>query len=217
MKIAVIGKSHLADWTRFTVRHKTGAPCLVSEADLVLIAQDTPTQDGHRDLALIERLCRETRAEAPESVLVLQSQVPPGFTRSLGMPIYHQPETLRIGHEESGALFPGCIVVGCADPSAPLPRFYSDYLGLFVCPILKMTYEEAEFSKIAINITLAAQVDNTNRLAAAATRIGVDWSTVAQALALDPRIGHRSYLKPGRWQDSPHLMRDARTLTEIEE
>jgi UDPglucose 6-dehydrogenase len=77
-------------------------------------------------------------------------------------------------------------------------------------------YETAEFSKIAINMWLAAQVDCTNRLSAAAAKVGADWETVAKAMRLDPRIGPEAYLVPGRWQDSLHLLRDHVTLTEIE-
>ena len=94
---------------------------------------------------------------------------------------------------------------------------YADYLMAFQCPVLRMTWEEAEFSKIAVNMALAAQVDYTNRLSAAAAKVGVKWENVAKALKLDSRIGPRAYLVPGRWQNSPHLLRDAMTLSEIEQ
>jgi UDPglucose 6-dehydrogenase len=79
-----------------------------------------------------------------------------------------------------------------------------------------MTWEDAEFTKIAINTFLAAQVDTTNRLAAAAKMVGANWGAIACALRYDARIGPKAYLQPGRWEDSRHLMRDHVTLCEIE-
>ena len=146
--------------------------------------------------------------------MVLTSQVPPGFTRSLGMNnIYHQAETLRIKDAESRAYSPDYIAVG--GPQG-VSRHYADYLMAFHCPILRMTWEEAEFSKIAVNMFLAAQVDTTNRLASAAEKVGADWLQVRRALKYDKRIGQEAYLTPGRWRDSRHLLRDHVTLVDIE-
>ena len=78
-----------------------------------------------------------------------------------------------------------------------------------------MSWEDAEFAKIAINMFLASQVDTTNRLAAAAAKVSADWGKIAVVLAHDQRIGPHAYLTPGRWQDSLHLLRDAVTLEEI--
>jgi UDPglucose 6-dehydrogenase len=98
----------------------------------------------------------------------------------------------------------------------PLPTVYASYLASFGCPILRVTWEEAELSKIAVNTFLASQVETTNRLAAAAKKVGARWERVAEALRLDARIGPKAYLNPGRWQDSRHLLRDSITLREIE-
>lgn len=186
-----------------------------SIAELVFVSEDTPTHtNGFRELGGIRRLVEQAWYNCFCPV-ILTSQVPPGFTRMLGLPIYHQAETLRVIDAKERALYPEQHIVGCADPKAPLPEAYADYLDSFTCPVLKMTYEEAEFTKIAINMTLAGQVDTTNKLARAATLAGVDWETVVAALKLDGRIGPKAYLKPGHWQDSPHLLRDSVTLEAI--
>ena len=132
--------------------------------------------------------------------------------------MYHQPEQLRIITATENACNPPRIIVGCAEPTKfeELPAAYRIYLTAFNCPVLLMSYEEAEFSKIAINMWLAAQVDTTNRLADAAEKVGAKWERIAEAMRLDPRIGKDSYLTPGRWQDSLHLLRDSVTLDEIE-
>jgi hypothetical protein len=49
-----------------------------------------------------------------------------------------------------------------------------------------------------------------------AQRVGARWEYIAKVLSMDSRIGPRAYLDPGRWQDSRHLLRDERTLKEIE-
>lgn len=153
------------------------------------------------------------RAATLSVQLILTSQVPPGFTRALGVSnILHQPETLRIVDAEERALHPEYIAVG--GPYVFEPE-YADYLLRFQCPVLRMTWEEAEFSKIAVNMFLAAQVDATNKLAAIATTVNVDWGCVVKALKYDKRIGAHAYLKPGRWQDSKHLLRDHVTLEAI--
>ena len=181
-------------------------------ADVIFISEDTPTDDkGIRNLDSITELVEfGKRLDKP---LILTSQVPPGFTRSLGIEnIHHQAETLRIKDAEERAYSPDYIAVG---GEAPFPPTYTKDLLSFKCPILRMSWESAEFSKIAVNMFLAAQVERTNLLSAAAQKMGANWGDVAKALANDKRIGHEAYLTPGRWQDSKHLMRDYRTLEAI--
>lgn len=183
-----------------------------SMADLVFVSEDTPTDENSvRDLETIRKLTQETfaRTKAP---VVLTSQVPPGFTRSLKLPIYHQAETLRIVDAMDRALNPEQHIIGCEHPSQALPKPYLAYLIAFNCPVFQVSYEEAEFAKIAINLTLAAQVENTNRLAEAARRCGADWEKIAMILKHDRRIGHHSYLQPGDWKKSLHLLRDSVTF-----
>lgn len=151
--------------------------------------------------------------------VVLTSQVPPGFTRELdeiaaqnAVDLFHQAETLRIKDAFHRAIAPDYIIVGgeaCPDSS------YAKYLLSFGCPIIFGTWEDAEFSKIAVNMMLAAQVDRTNMLAEAAAKVGANWEKVCEALRADKRIGPEAYLTPGRWEESSHLLRDWVTLQEI--
>lgn len=187
-----------------------------SQASLVIVCEDTPTDSrGNRDLDTIKHLVRETFGKTMAPV-VLTSQVPPGFTRSLDLPIWCQAETLRVKDALKRALNPEQHIVGCEDPLAPLPPAYLEYLKRFQCPIFKMSWEEAEFSKIAINMTLASQVENANRLSKAADKCHVDWEVIAKVLRHDRRIGPVAYLTPGDWKKSPHLLRDSVTLKALE-
>lgn len=185
----------------------------IQEADLIFVSQDTPTDvNGVRDLDSIRMLVDV--AKTTGKPIVLTSQVPPGFTRSLQIPtIVHQAETLRIKDAWERALYPEQIIVGTETPLSP---YYAEYLLAFQCPMVKVSWEEAEFAKIAINMTLASQVENTNRLALAAEKVGAKWENIVRALRLDQRIGEKSYLSPGLWKESIHLLRDYVTLQEIE-
>jgi len=188
-----------------------------AQAELVFVSEDTPTDEaGNRDLATIEIMVRETFARTTAPV-VLTSQVPPGFCRSLGLPIYHLCETLRVTQDaEERALNPEQMIIGWSLEN-DLPPELAWYLFTFEAQAYhKCTWETAEFAKIAINMTLAAQVENANRLSAAAAKCGADWKQVSDVLRYDKRIGPHAYLAPGDWRDSQHLLRDYVTLKEIE-
>ena len=217
MQIFFMGDSFAANHLRQAAQDKGLTLARTpEEAQLVFISQDAGiSEDGTRDLTQIRKDIETSRYF--NAVRVLTSQVPPGFTRELNLDIYHQAETLRIKDARERAAKPEYICVGCPDPRETLPQVYLTYLRAFNCPIIQCTYEEAEFSKIAVNMTLASQVENANRLSEAAKKIpGVKWGVIAQILYHDRRIGPYSYLKPGNWRDSPHLLRDWVTLQEIE-
>ena len=181
-------------------------------ADLIFVSEDTKTDEsGGRDVEPIREMVHSLTRFNKQ--IVLTSQVPPGFTRSLGLQnIYHQAETLRIKDAKERAFKPDYIAVG-----GPLgiSKHYAEYLLAFHCPVLRMSWEDAEMSKIAVNMMLAAQVDFTNKLAYACLKVGADWREVRKALQHDKRIGPEAYLNPGQWQNSKHLYRDFVTLEEI--
>ncbi len=215
--LCFLGDSFAANHLREAARNRgfmiTGDP---EEAHIIFISQDSDIgPHGERGLDKVRELIETAKLYHP--ILVLTSQVPPGFTRSLEIPdIYHQAETLRVKDAAQRAAKPEQFIVGCADPKAGLPVSYVEYLMAFPGDIMKVTWEEAEFAKIAINMTLASQVENTNRLWAAASKCGADWNNIVPILQRDKRIGKHSYLEPGDWKKSQHLLRDYVTLKEIE-
>ncbi|MCR4300700.1 MAG: hypothetical protein NUV51_03745 [Sulfuricaulis sp.] len=214
MKVCFLGTSHAAQHlSRAAVEKGFELVELNENPSLVFVSEDTPTNaNGVRDLDVIRSFFFKAKSGLPVP-LILTSQVPPGFTRSLRIPgLYHQAETLRIKDAEERARHPEMMIVGCADPAAPLPLAYSAYLRAFDCPILTMSYESAEFAKCAINAFLISQVETTNMLARLAEKCGAQWGDVTRALHLDSRIGMQAYLTPGCWQDSRHLLRDYVTL-----
>jgi UDPglucose 6-dehydrogenase len=192
-------------------------PTRLAHADVIYVAPDVPTDDaGSSNLAPLESLLEVVFAHSrPDAAVVVLSQVTPGFTRAHQVPgrtLHYQVETLIFGRAIERATKPERFIVGCADPSVPLPGPYAVFLQAFGCPILPMGFESAELSKIAINCCLVASIGVANTLAELCERIGADWSEVVPALKLDRRIGQYSYLAPGLGLAGGNLERDLATV-----
>jgi UDPglucose 6-dehydrogenase len=190
---------------------------LLKKCDVIYVAPDVPTDDkGASDLGPIRALIDIVdSAMAPAALLVVLSQVPPGFTRGLNRPLatrYYQVETLIFGRAIERALHPERFIVGCADPTVPLPAAMATYLAAFECPILPMRYESAELCKISINMVLVAQVSCANTIAELCEKIGADYGEIVPALRLDRRIGPYAYISPGLGISGGNLERDLATF-----
>jgi UDPglucose 6-dehydrogenase len=185
--------------------------------DVVYVAPDVATDDqGGGDLGQINTLLAlALEVVRPDAVVVVLSQVPPGFTRGkqqAGRLLYYQVETLIFGRAVERALYPERTIVGCANPEEPLPSPYASFLAAHKCPILPMRYESAELAKISINMCLVASVSVANTMAEICEHIGADWSEIVPALKLDRRIGAYSYLAPGLGIAGGNLERDLATV-----
>ncbi len=192
----------------------------LAACDLVYVAIDVPTDDhGNSDLLAIETmLARISASLSAKAILVILSQVPPGFTREVAFEptrLYCQVETLIFGRAVERATLPERFIIGCADPAAPLPAVYREFLDGFGCPTLLMRYESAELAKIAINCFLVASVSTTNTLAEISERIAADWAEIVPALKLDARIGPAAYLTPGLGISGGNLERDLATVMRL--
>ncbi len=190
--------------------------------DVIYVAPDVPTDErGASDLGPIDALlARVFDAARPGAVIVVLSQVPPGFTRGLAFPperLFYQVETLVFGRAVERALKPERFIVGCVAPEKPLPKAYVRFLAAFGCPILPMRYESAELAKIAVNCCLAGSVSVANTLAELCERIGAVWSEITPALRLDERIGPHAYLAPGLGIAGGNLERDLATVVRLAE
>jgi UDPglucose 6-dehydrogenase len=203
---------------RFTCAREDLKSC-----DVVYVAPDVPTDtQGTSDIAGVTALIRDVAgAIRSDAVMVVLSQVPPGYTRALALlppdRLYYQVETLVFGQAVERATKPERYIVGCADPAAPLDARFRAVLDAFGCPILPMRYESAELAKISINCCLVAAVTVGNTLAELCERIGADWSEIAPALRLDRRIGAYAYLAPGLGLAGGNLERDLATVQRLSE
>ena len=195
-------------------------PAALSACDVVYVAADVPTgEDGTSDLGPIRTLVDTViPILRPDAVLVVLSQVPPGFTRGLPLPAakrFYQVETLVFGQAVERARHPERFIVGCAHPADPLPSSLTAFLGAFACPVLAMRYESAELAKISINVCLVASITAANTLAELCERVGADWSEITPALRLDRRIGAHAYLAPGLGIAGGNLERDLATVCRL--
>ena len=189
----------------------------LSLCDVVYIAPDVQTNDnGQSDLGRIDTLISQVEPILSENtVMVILSQVPPGFTRARQCPgrrLHYQVETLIFGRAMERARFPERFIVGCAEPSEQLPLAFANFLKSFGCPILPMRYESAELAKISINMCLVASIGVANTMSELCEMTGADWSEIVPALKLDRRIGPYSYLNPGLGIAGGNLERDLATV-----
>ncbi len=201
----------------------------LNKADLVYISPDIPTNEsGVSCLDGIKSLISlVSPALSKQACLIILSQVPPGFTRSMKdllsssqidlSRVYYQVETLVFGVAMQRALYPERFIVGVNDVKKPLDPHFEAFLRAFSCPLLVMNYESAEFCKICINAFLAATVSTANTLEEICQRIGAQWSDIIPALRLDKRIGEYAYLTPGLGLSGGNIERDLKTLTHLSE
>ncbi|MDB5602247.1 MAG: UDP-glucose/GDP-mannose dehydrogenase [Xanthobacteraceae bacterium] len=198
----------------------TSDPATLGDCDVIYVAPDIPTDHtGRSDLSPLNVLLDLARKHSrPDAVIVILSQVAPGYTRARaqqGRLLFYQVETLIFGRAVERATKPERFIVGCLDPHQPLPPALARYLEAFGCPILPMRFESAELAKIAINCCLVASVATANTLAGICENIGADWSEIVPALRLDRRIGPYSYLAPGLGISGGNLERDLATMVEL--
>jgi UDPglucose 6-dehydrogenase len=207
--------------TNGTRQRFTSSVADLGDSDVVYVAMDVATDaEGRSDTSalttLVELIVPEMHAKA---VLVVLSQVEPGFTSALSLPPlrqrYYQVETLIFGRAVERATKPERYILGCADPSQPLHPQLKALLEAFNCPILPMRYASAELAKISINCCLVASISTANMLAELCESIGADWSEIMPALKLDRRIGQFAYLTPGLGIAGGNLERDLATVRRL--
>lgn len=220
--IGFAGNGHLMEFSA-TAAHVKGferityTPCKTGDSpedlrkcDIVYICPDRPGNIEPQEM--VDLVLPHLRKDA---VLVIHCQVMPGFTRKVKWPphqLFYHVETLKVNDEALGrALKPERIIVG---GDCGIHYRLLAFLESFNRPIIHMSYESAELTKIAINIYLASQVSTTNTLVEIAEKIGADWNDIIPALQLDKRIGKDAYLKPG-YGLSKHLLRDLHAIHEI--
>lgn len=200
----------------------------LTECDVVYVTQDV---DNHSKITVLPGLRQLIRRAAeflrPTACMVIVSQVPPGFTRSIKeVPherLYYQLDNLIFGQALERALQPEQLIVGCAklpqDPEffRPHPAFEAQLTRHpLAAPVVFMSYESAELAKMAINCYLAEQVAVTNTLAElAGTFPHADWEDVRKVLRGDQRIGPNAYTKPGLGIGGRHLLRDLLSAVEL--
>src|SRR5206468_10398421 len=132
--------------------------------------------------------------------------------------VCYSPEFIALGSVIRDFLNPDFLLIGEIDAQsgAHLEARYRDIVRSGV-PVRRMTLENAELAKIALNSFLTTKITFANMLAELCGRMpGGDVDVVADAIGLDSRIG-RKYLTGGLGFGGPCFPRDNIALAFIGE
>lgn len=191
-------------------------------AETLWVAADTPLDQDDRALlapvrGLVEELVPALARGAP---VVISSQVPVGFTRSLARSVPDRglrfaciPENLRLGVALECFLRPERVPVGLEREAERAD--FERLLAPLGWPVEWMSLESAELAKHARNAFLATSAAFGNELARLCAGAGADAKQVERALRCDARVGARAYLSPGAPFSGGTLARDLQFLSEL--
>ncbi len=201
-------------------------PSSAADADLVWITYDTPVDDQDRaDVDFVQqKIYAVLQHLQPETLILISSQVPVGFTRSMidyatkthpekNLLFAYSPENLRLGKAIQVFMEPDRVVVGISHETARLKVL--DLVKPFTDNIVWMSIESAEMTKHALNAFFALSITFINEIASVCERVGADAKEVEKGLKSEARIGPKAYLGPGAAFAGGTLARDVEFLNQL--
>ena len=198
-------------------------------AEVLWVTFDTPVNErDEADVGFVRsRLEQIAGAIQPGTLVLISSQVPVGFTRSLakewegrGLRFGISPENLRLGKAIEVFRKPERVIVGLSheQDKERVTRLLAPFgpAGTGEPPRIEwMSLESAEMTKHALNAFLAVSVTFINELARLCEAVGADAKEVERGLKSEGRIGPKAYLAPGGAFAGGTLARDVTFLTEF--
>jgi UDPglucose 6-dehydrogenase len=201
----------------------------VRESSITFIVVNTPSEpDGsfssHYLKAASSKLGESLRRKGQYHNIVVTSTVLPGTTRNVVRPaieeyskkkcgedfgLSYNPEFIALGDVITGLSHPDFVLIGEYDPrSGDATESIYEKMCDNNPPIARMSIENAELTKIALNSYVTMKISFANALAELCERIpGGNVDKVTSALGLDRRIG-AAYLKGGLAFGGPCFPRD---------
>jgi len=164
------------------------------------------------------------RGRSEYHLVVLTSTVMPGATRQAFVPaletaagtrcgealgVCYNPEFIALGSVLHDMLHPDLVLIGESDGRAgqTLESIYRTVCSPEV-PIARMSFENAEIAKLALNTFVTMKITFANGLADICERVPTgDVDAVSRAVGFDSRVG-RKYLSGGTGYGGPCFPRD---------
>ncbi len=207
----------------------------VRDTEATFVIVPTPSEDsGAFSLEYVLAACREIgkalQTKSAYHLVVITSTVMPQDTRLRIIPtletfsgkkagadfgVCYSPEFIALGEVVKGLLQPDFILIGEYDIVAGdmLERIYGQVVYQNA-PRRRMTLENAELCKLAVNGFVTMKISYANFLAQLCERLpGGDIDAVTGAMGQDRRIG-KHYLKGAVAFGGPCFPRDSRALME---
>ena len=225
------GLQTLIDAHRDRLRATTNIDEAVHASDITFVIVPTPsTEAGGFAVDAVDRAFREIGAALARKsewhTVVLTSTVMPGATRALvpaleaasgrragdHFGVCYNPVFVALGTVVRDFLHPDLVLIGELDRRSGdhLEACYRDILG--APPAARMSFENAELAKLAINAFVTTKITFANMLADLCAALpGGDVDVVSDAIGRDTRIG-RKYLTGGLGFGGPCFPRDNAAL-----
>jgi len=220
--------------TRLTAT--TDAKRAISETEVTFVIVPTPSKpDGHFSTQYVLKAARPI-AEAIKNkstyhTVVLTSTVMPGDTLRDLVPeleeisgkkcskdfgVCYSPEFISLGSVIRDYLYPDFVLIGESDERTGdiLENFYRTIVENSA-PVQRMSYVNAELTKLALNAFVTTKISYANMLAELCEKLeGGHVDAVTNALGEDTRIG-RKYLKGSVGYGGPCFPRDSVALASL--